>query len=243
LILITVGREMDFSMDASATIRLPSLPSNKDKEEPPTLITSATGAGLGPEASDEVLMAQLGGGSREALAILFRRYARTVRSIAYRAVRDASEADDLVQDIFLLVHRDSKAFDRAKGTARAWIFQIAYRRAISRHRYLRSRHFYNRVDLDDVANKLGGPQTGTGQAGNGIEEMFGETGFQRLFEELSPNQRETLRLHFFEGYSLAEIAAKLGQSRGNIKHHYFRGLERLRKHLPSGKLPGDKTVR
>jgi RNA polymerase sigma factor (sigma-70 family) len=55
-----------------------------------------------------------------------------------------------------------------------------------------------------------------------IAEMFGEAGFQRLFEELSPKQRETLRLHFFEGYSLAEIAAKLGQSRGNIKHHYFR---------------------
>ena len=88
--------------------------------------------------------------------------------------------------------------------------------------------------MDDVANELGDPYPGTGQAGNVTEEMFGEAGFQRLFEELSPGQRETLRLHFFEGYSLAEIAAKLGQSRGNIKHHYFRGLEGLRKRLFSG---------
>jgi DNA-directed RNA polymerase specialized sigma24 family protein len=103
-----------------------------------------------------------------------------------------SEADDLVQDVFLLVHRDSKAFDSAKGTLRAWIFQMAYRRAISRHRYLSSRHFYNRVDPDDVANELGDPRTGTGQARNEIGEMFGEEALQRLFEELSPNQRETL---------------------------------------------------
>ena len=229
-------------MDA-ATIRLPSLIGNRDKEESPALISPATGAGPRPEASDEVLMVQLAGGNLEALAILFRRYARTVRSIAYRAVRDASEADDLVQDIFLLVHSDSKEFDSAKGTFRAWILQIAYRRSISRHRYLRSRHFYNRVDLDDVANQLGDPRTGTGKAGIGIDEMFGEAGFKRVFEDLSPNQRDTLRLHFFEGYSLAEIATKLGQSRGNIKHHYFRGLERLRKHLSSGKLLGDRTVR
>jgi RNA polymerase sigma-70 factor (ECF subfamily) len=188
------------------------------------------------EVSDEIVMAQLGEGSTEALAILFRRYAHVVRSIAYRAVRDGSEADDLVQDIFLLVHRDARAFDCAKGSARAWILQIAHRRAISRHRYLTSRHFYNRVDLDDVANELGGPHIDVGRAGNPIEETFGEPGFQRVFGELSPNQRETLRLHFFEGYNLSEIAAKLGQSRGNIKHHYFRALEKLRKQLVSGKL-------
>jgi RNA polymerase sigma-70 factor (ECF subfamily) len=49
---------------------------------------------------------------------------------------------------------------------------------------------------------------------------------------MSEEQRETLRLYFFEGYSLAEIAARLGQSLGNAKHHYYRGLDKLRRHLP-----------
>jgi RNA polymerase sigma-70 factor (ECF subfamily) len=187
-------------------------------------------------------MAQLGGGNTEALAILFRRYARSVRAIAYRSVRDAAEADDVVQDVFLLVHRDSKAFDSAKGTARNWIFQIAHRRAISRHRYLSSRHFYQQVDLDNLGGELQDPQAAAIQHGNPIEEMFGAVGFQRIFAELSLNQRETLRLHFVEGYSFAEIAARLGQSRGNIKHHYFRGLEKLRKQLFAGKLQGDGTI-
>jgi RNA polymerase sigma-70 factor, ECF subfamily len=178
------------------------------------------------EVSDEIVMAQLGEGSREALAILFRRYAHVVRSITYRAVRDRSEANDLVQDISLLVNRDARAFDCAKGSERSWILRIAHRRAISRHRYLISRHFYNRVDLDDVANQLGSLQMDVGQAVNPIEEMVGKSVFQRVFEELSPNQRETLRLHFFEGYffegyNLAEIAAKLGQSRGTSSINTF----------------------
>jgi RNA polymerase sigma-70 factor (ECF subfamily) len=45
-----------------------------------------------------------------------------------------------------------------------------------------------------------------------------------------------------EGYTLDEIAAKLGQSRGNIKHHYFRGLDRLRKEIFGSKLPGERTI-
>jgi RNA polymerase sigma-70 factor (ECF subfamily) len=50
-----------------------------------------------------------------------------------------------------------------------------------------------------------------------------------MFAELSANQRQTLRLHSFEGYTPEAIAEKLGQSRGNIKNHYFRGLDKLRR--------------
>src|SRR5579862_3550284 len=115
------------------------------------------------EISDEALMHHVCEGSREALAILFRRYAKLVRGISFRVLRDASEADDLVQDVFLLVHRDCKAFDRSKAPARFWILQMAYRRAISRRRHLTSRHFYTRLDLDDAAGNLADPRSDVGQ--------------------------------------------------------------------------------
>ena len=57
-----------------------------------------------------------------------------------------------------------------------------------------------------------------------------------MFDALSEAQRQTLRLYFFEGYTFEEIAAKLDQTRGNIKHHYFRGLEKLRKQIFGSKL-------
>src|SRR5712692_5297855 len=191
--------------------------------------------------SDEALMARICDGDKEAMASLFRRYARVVRAVSYRVLRDSSEADDLVQDIFLLVHRDCKTFDRSKGPARFWILQMAYRRAISRHRYLTSRHFYTRLELDDAASDLADPRT-AGRFEDSIEGRIGTGGLRKVFEALSENQRRTLQLHFMEGYTIGEIATMLGQSRGNIKHHYHRGLDRLRRELFGSKLPDERAV-
>ena len=150
-----------------------------------------------------------------------------MRGIAYKILRDASEADDVLQEVFLFIHRKSELFDSSKSSARSWIVQVTYHRAIDRRRYLQSRHFYTQVDLEDVARELG--DDGYKSA---IEALEHE-GVRRLFEALSENQRQTLQLSFFEGLTFNEIAAKLGQTRGNVKNHYFRGLDKLRKQLLS----------
>jgi RNA polymerase sigma-70 factor (ECF subfamily) len=223
------------ALDASVTFRLPALRVPR-KDETASAVTTPS------ELSDETLISEVCEGSREALAQLFRRYARIVRGVAYRVLHDACEADDLLQDIFLLVHRLARSFDSSRGSARFWILQMTYRRAISRRRYLNSRHFYTRVDLDDVGTELADPRTSMAEIEGVIDATRGNGGLQKVFEELSENQQQTLKLFFVEGYTFDEIAAKLGQSRGNIKNHYFRGLERLRKHLFSGKLAGPGAV-
>ena len=190
------------------------------------------------ETPAEVLIARICDGDKEALADLFRRYARAVRAVAYRVLRDTSEADDMVQDVFLLLHRNCATFDSSKGPARFWVLQIAYRRAISRRRYLTSRHFYTRLDLDGAASELADPRTKALRYENSIDGRLGNGSLERVFEALSESQRQTLRLHFFEGYTFDEIAAELGQSKGNIRHHYFRGLNKLRKQVFDGKLQG-----
>jgi RNA polymerase sigma-70 factor (ECF subfamily) len=224
-------------MNSSVTIRLLGFAG-------PAEDSQASGAPTVPiadlEISDEDLISQISEGGREALAILFSRYARLVRAVAYRVLRDASEADDLLQDVFLLIHRLCRTFDRSKSPAKFWILQMAYRRAISRRRYLTSRHFYTRLDLDDTASELADPRSEGIEAS--IDRQLGTGGLQQVFDTLSENQRQTLLLFFTEGYTFDEIAAKLGQSRGNIKHHYFRGLDRLRKELFGGKLPGERAV-
>jgi RNA polymerase sigma-70 factor, ECF subfamily len=65
--------------------------------------------------------------------------------------------------------------------------------------------------------------------------VLGRNGLAQLMEALSWDQRETLRLHFFEGYTLAEIGEKLGQPHGNVRHHYYRGLAQLRKQMSGSK--------
>jgi RNA polymerase sigma-70 factor (ECF subfamily) len=99
------------------------------------------GSALVVTHSDEALMEQLGTGNKDALALLFRRYARMVRAVAYRILRNPSEAEDLLQDVFLFLFLKSQLFDRARGPARSWIVQVTYHRAIDRRRYLISRRF------------------------------------------------------------------------------------------------------
>jgi len=231
-------------MNSSVTIRLPgfAIPDENEKKKEKVWETSVAPEAAEACVSDEILLSQICEGEKEALAFLFRRYARVVRAVAYRVLRDASEADDLLQDVFLLVHRLCKTFDGSKGPARFWILQMAYRRAISRRRYLTSRHFYTRLDLDDAASQLADPRMSVGQLEDSIDGGPGNGGLQQAFEALAENQRQTLRLFFMEGYTLDEIAAKLGQSRGNVKHHYFRGLDRLRKEFFGSTLPVKRAV-
>ena len=227
-------------MDASVTFRFPSLRlSQKDNGSAGVAEPSAITA----ELSDEALVAQVCEDSTEALAGLFRRYARIVRGVAYRVLRDVSEADDLLQDIFLLIHRLCKTFDGSKGPARFWILQMTYRRAISRRRYLTSRHFYAHLDLDQAENQMGDLQAKSVRHEDSMDGALDQkAALQSWFAELSESQRETLRLFFFEGYTFEEIAAKLGQTVGNARNHYYRGLDKLRKQISAGKLPGKEAV-
>jgi len=198
---------------------------------------------LNGNASDEVLLSYISRCDCEALASLFRRYARVVRGVAYRVLKDASEADDLLQDVFLLVHRLCGTFDSSKGSARFWILQMTYRRAISRRRYLTSRHFYTHLDLDQAANRLGDPESESGGTESSMNESLDRREVLRsCFTGLSDSQRQTLHLFFYEGYTFEEIAAKLGQTVGNARNHYYRGLEKLRKQIFAGKLPGKEAV-
>jgi RNA polymerase sigma-70 factor (ECF subfamily) len=229
-------------VDSSVTIRLPGLAiaGQIGTEEVSRTQPAPQDAEL--SVPDDTLVALISQGSAEALAVLFRRYAPLVRVVAYRVLRDTSEADDLLQDIFLLVHRLAGSFDCSKGSARFWILQMTYRRAISRRRYLTSRHFYTRLDLDDAQSELADPRTAVNGTEESIDARIGNGRLRKVFEELSENQRLTLQLFFVEGYTFDEIAEKLCQTRGNIKNHYFRGLDRLRKHIFGGKLPGPGAV-
>ena len=227
-------------MDSFASIRLATLVGSERVERtPPESLDREPHFEV--QLSDEALISLLCAGNIEVLAVLFRRYARAVRTVAYRVLRDASEAEDLLQEVFLLIHRLCPTFDRSMGSAKFWILQMTYRRAISRRRYLTSRQFYTRLDLDHAA-ELADPQTEPSKLDESIDRELQNGRLQKVFAALSDAQRQTLCLFFIEGYTLDEIAVKLGQSRGNVKHHYFRGLEKLRKELFGSKLPGERAI-
>jgi RNA polymerase sigma-70 factor (ECF subfamily) len=212
--------------DLAAT-RFPALPLSKEiADRTPISIEHFSPH---PEASDEALLAHVAAGNQQALGCLFQRYGRLLRSIAARILGDGSEAEDLVQDLFLFIHRKSGMFDSSKSSARSWIVQMAYHRAISRRRYLVTRQFYSHKDVEGVGEQVVG--VATTENDYSAEAVLGRNGLEKVMEALTADQRETLHLHFFEGYTLAEISGKLGQPHGNVRHHYYRGLAQLRKQM------------
>jgi len=188
--------------------------------------------------TDEALFALLQAGEQDALGCLFQRYARLVRGVAARILRDAAEADDLVQDLFLFLQRKCGIFDSKKSSARSWIIQMAYHRAIERRRYLTTRQFYARTEIENNTSQVVG--TPTGESDYSAEAVFERNGLGKVLKSLTEDQRETLRLHFFDGYTLREIGEKVGQPLANVRHHYYRGLDKLRKQMFGNNVPVDQ---
>jgi RNA polymerase sigma-70 factor (ECF subfamily) len=208
-----------------------SLPEVRARLEGETTEEQAGATTQVSEASDEQLLAQVRDGASEALAFLFRRHARAVRNVAYRILRDEAEADDLVQEVFLFIFRKAALYDRGKGRATTWIIHVAYHRAFDRRRYLNTRHFYASRELKDGGLHLADPRSESSFHEQSLEFILGKGLMAKFNSRLTPEQRETIELFFFEGYALKEIAELTGRSLVNVRSHYYRGLERLRKYV------------
>ena len=217
-------------MSFFTTARFPVLPlTRRPKGRTASAETSST------NPTDEDLLQRISNGDEEALACLVERYSRIVRSIGARILRDSTEAEDLVQNVFIFIHRNCGIFDSSKSTARSWIIQMAYHRAFGQRRYLKARRFYVQTGIENHAACLVG--TPTGECDYSAEAVFGRNGLDQVLKALSQDQLETLRLHFFEGYTFAEISQKMGQSLGNVRNHYYRGLDKLRRQMTKNNVP------
>jgi len=183
------------------------------------------GAGLGnrsPELfSDEDLLRDLHCGDRDAFSELMKRYSRLVYRVAEGVLRDHGEAEDMVQNVFWEAYRSLARFDRARGSVRTWLLQIAYSRSLGRLKYLNRRSFYHAIDVSDAANQLYMDET----VSNGIETC---QLVQRALAELNASQRQVIHMSQLEGHSLRDIAEQIGESYDAVRHHYYRGIAKMR---------------
>jgi len=188
------------------------------------------------QRTDESLMAALKSQDKDALAELFLRYSRLVFSVGVRILRDGGEAEEIVQDVYLYLYEKANLFDETKGAAKAWIVQIAHHRSLDRKAYLYRRHFYIGTDVAVLADTL----AGTDDLDRDLASKLNRDRLKEAFEKLSERQRVTLELFFFEGLELKEIAERLSETPENVRHYYYRGLQKLRKDVFVQKLQDRK---
>ncbi len=169
-------------------------------------------------------------GNADAFAVIFKRYHRLAHVTALSILRDAAEAEDLTQTVFLEVYRHLAQFDPGRGKFRIWLLQFAYCRSMHRRNYLFVRQFLNHVELGEVTKKeeegcCSSPRLHPQESGRLAVEVLAA---------LPEPQRRTMEMYFFEGFSFHEIAQRRNETFANVRHHFYRGLERLRRYMQSG---------
>jgi RNA polymerase sigma-70 factor (ECF subfamily) len=177
---------------------------------------------------DSELIRLLLSGDHDALAVIVDRYQRLVFSVALRIVKDEGEAEDVVQIVFTDIFKRAEQFDPSRGTLKMWLLQYAYSRSVNRRHYLEQRQFYSQLDVDDL-NPLGF------SAGRNRSDGLSTAEVGRLLEQaihsLRPSQQVAITLIYFEGLTLEEAAQRTGETLAAIRHHYYRGLMKLREFI------------
>jgi RNA polymerase sigma-70 factor (ECF subfamily) len=178
--------------------------------------------------SDELLVAQLPK-QGDALAVLFRRYQRLVFSVAMKVLRDVGEAEDMTQIVFLEVYRAAPRYDAQRSSARAWIARYANHLSLNRRRYLVHRSFYSVQDVAECEELTPLLEPG------GLAYPEKRRLVQQTLSGLNPAQKRVLEMVYFEGLALKEVAQRMEESIGNVRHYYYRGLTKLRDELSASR--------
>jgi len=176
-------------------------------------------------AIDMQLMNRLAAGDRDAISELYDRHAARVYALAHRILRNGTDAEDVVQEVFSQAWRTAPSYRAERGSVTAWLLVMARTRAIDR---IRSRpRSEQALDESDYQRLPSGetPVTEDLIANERAESV------RSALMHLPDDQRSALELAYFEGLSQSEIAAKLRTPLGTIKTRMRAALATLRRSL------------
>lgn len=177
--------------------------------------TSADAAML----ADQVLLARVRAGDADAFQSLFQRHAASVYALAFYILRDAAQAEELSQEIFLTVWHKAELYQEHQASFRTWLLSITRHRAIDLLRQ-RRRRIQPEFSLDD-ANFAEARAPASAPIDSQRE-------LHLLLRHLPAEQRQAIELCYFQGYTHEEIAAALHLPLGTVKSRILLGLKKLR---------------
>lgn len=180
------------------------------------------------DTKDEIVMiGRLKENDDSAFRSLFEEYKRLVFHMAYRLTGNVHEAEDVVQEVFIKIHRGIKGF-RQECSLKTWILKITINLC---------RNYYRRKRLFSFLSLSRGSQGDEEDPPFEIstQEDPSETVFHRqrleilnkAMEGLPRRQREVFIMKHLEEMKIREIAEVLGCSEGAVKAHLFKAIHRL----------------
>jgi|SRR5690242_1337143 len=168
---------------------------------------------------------RIAAGDRAALNLLYRDTSAKLFAVCLRILKDRSEAEDVLQEIYLSVFQRAGTFDAARASPMTWLVAIARNRSIDR---LRSGAMLRRVKtIDEVPDVVDG-------AASALTQIEDSEDRQRLMDclgELELRHAGAVRAAFFDGVTYDELAKRMNIPLGTMKSWIRRSLLRLRQCL------------
>ena len=179
------------------------------------------------------LLARCGVGDRAAFAALYDATSAHLFAVVLRINRDRAQAEDILQEVYVKVWRAAQSFDAAQSQPLTWLTSIArngaidsLRRSQAQPRTVSGAHA-NDDDSDDhtVYDKFEDSAEGPMALLDRAEQA---RGLASCMQGLTPAQRQSVALAFFDGLSHAEVATRLQQPLGTVKSWVRRALLALK---------------
>jgi RNA polymerase sigma-70 factor (ECF subfamily) len=172
--------------------------------------------------TDIALLDRIVARDERAVAELYDAHSRLLYGLILRILRDRSEAEEVLQEVFVLVWTRSETYNVGLGSPAAWLVRIARNRAIDRLRA-------NTVRLRAVESA---PQP-EAAASPEMQAAMGERSraVVQALETLPPDQRMLIEQAYFLGLTQSELAERFNLPLGTVKTRIRTGMTTLRQQL------------
>jgi RNA polymerase sigma-70 factor (ECF subfamily) len=181
----------------------------------------------GSNADDIALIRRICEADETALGALYDRWMRALYSLVFHLLKDANDAEDVVEETFWQAWRKASSYEPSKGAVSTWLLTIGRRKALDRIR-AKKRQKEEPIERDQSFADL--PSTANDPSQD-VEGKELRDQVRNALRELPDEQREVLELGYFKGMSQSEIAEATGQPLGTVKTRMRLAMQKLREPL------------
>jgi RNA polymerase sigma-70 factor (ECF subfamily) len=157
-------------------------------------------------------------GDARALEELYRRHSSRLYALLLRMLREAADAEEVLQETFVEAWRRAREYAPSRGSVEAWLITIARSRAIDRIRNRGARLRLVKQSEQQASAQPAQPEP---------PDVHAQTRLRRALGTLPPEQRRAIELAYWDGLSQSEISRETGDPLGTVKTRVRLGLQRL----------------
>lgn len=170
--------------------------------------------------TEEELVALVKDGNRDAFSYLYDNYSRALFGVIYKIVAEETEAEDILQNVFLKIWNSFSSYSGDKGRLYSWMLNIARNASIDFIRSKQNKMNSQNFQSDNIVNEI--------NRHHNTSVNYDHIGLKNVLSKLDEEHKLIIDLAYFEGYTQDEISKKLNMPLGTVKTRIRQAIIKLR---------------